>query len=943
MNLVKTVPLRVAIYKSATTRNEEIKTYLDSLGIPYSFVECNSTDEQMSKLQSGEADVLSGITLSYFPGTRNVATFAPRPYYFVTTKGSTELTAELDAAIDALNYTRPTIQEQLQSRYFGDMSTGYVLSDEEFAYMTSLEQIRVLCKNNDLPYVAKDSDGNARGMIVSLLNDFAALNRISVTYTLCDTLEEFEREWATGNYDCMIGVPFSSAYCSANNMIRTEAITSVDIVLFAKQQTTKAMSESTVAIYSRLADHVNLTRYGNVLMYDNPADCYKAVESGKADYGCTDRFLSEYTISDNNYSYTVIPLVGEQQDICIAVARRMGNEFLSALNKFIHTLSDSTKTTYISDGNHHGSVNWITLFFRTKPILASLVVAAVIVLLLAAVLFAFYAEKNKKKNLVLEKNKVALSDALIHAEEASNAKGNFMSRMSHEIRTPLNAIIGYLEIAKDEEGNSEKTSYCLDKSQLASRHLLSIINDVLDVSSIESGRMKIAHEDFDLKQLINELTTIFYAQAKAKGVKFDVSVDRIEHEWFSGDELRVKQILLNLLSNAVKFTPEGGNVTLGIRQAGIKDEKTLLEFTVRDTGIGMSEEYKTRMFNPFEQESASTAKTYGGTGLGLSISSNLVRMMNGQIKVESEQGKGTVFTVVLPFDSSVKQPADAGSTPANFFENVNALVVDDEADTCEYVKKLMIRFGVRCDTVTSGKKALRRITSRMEDGHPYDLCIIDWCMKEMNGLDTAREIRKLCGSELPIIIATAYDYTEIVDEAKKVGVDRIISKPLFQSTLFNLLMNTYGKYIADEPKAAFAVDLRGNRLILAEDNEMNMEIALDILGKAGLEITPVVNGKEALDTFLASKPDEYDGILMDIQMPVMDGYEAANKIRASAHPCAKTIPIIAMTANAFNEDVAAAIAAGMNDHISKPINYDKLFAALGRFINKGKPQGGDEQ
>ena len=536
-----------------------------------------------------------------------------------------------------------------------------------------------------------------------------------------------------------------------------------------------------------------------------------------------------------------------------------------------------------------------------------------------------------------EESRRTLTDALQQAENASRAKGDFMSRMSHEIRTPLNAIIGYLEIAKDEKEDREKIDYCMEKSQVASRHLLSIINDVLDISSIESGRMKIAHDDFDLKQMVNALTVLFFSQAKEKGITFEVHLDFLEREWLCGDELRVRQVLLNLLSNAVKFTPSGGSIFLNISQlesSGQDSDKIRLKFEVKDTGIGMSKEYKERMFTPFEQESASTARNYGGTGLGLSISHNLIRMMGGDIQVESEQGKGTAFTVILAFDPPKSRPEDHLATES--FKELKALVVDDEPDTCSYMKKLFDRIGMQCDTVTSGKKALRRVTSRLDSAHPYDLCIIDWYMKEMDGVETAREVRKLCGNEIPIIIATAYDYSAIMEEAKEAGVNKIISKPLFQSSIMNLLVTNFGKYRPEKQKEAVNIDFTGTRLLLAEDNEMNMEIALDILRKAGFIVTPVTDGQEAFHTFTSSAPDTFDAILMDIQMPVMDGYTATRKIRESEHPEAKTIPIIAMTANAFTEDVTAALAAGMNDHVAKPISYDRLFHVLSRLT---KPVG----
>ena len=543
-----------------------------------------------------------------------------------------------------------------------------------------------------------------------------------------------------------------------------------------------------------------------------------------------------------------------------------------------------------------------------------------------------HLQQNEEHMREMEQNRQNLKDALEEAENASHAKGDFMSKMSHEIRTPLNAITGYLDIAGDEPDVPEKVEHCIEKSKIASRHLLSIINDVLDISAIESGRMKIAHDDFDIKQMVDSLSTLFFAQAKAKNIHFKVKLNELDTELLVGDELRVRQILLNLLSNAVKFTPEGGNITLGIRQVGKFDAAEHIEFTVQDTGIGMSEEYRSRMFTPFEQETASTARKYGGSGLGLSISNNLVNMMGGNISVQSVQGQGTTFTVLIAFD---KSESSKRMTPApEHFQNMRALVVDDDEDTCSYVKALLERMGITGDTVTSGKKALRRVAARNDANHPYDVCIIDWNMKEMDGIETAREVRKICGNTVPIIIATAYDYSSIIEEAKAAGIDKIVSKPLFQSTLFDLLVSTYGKYKPVREAKQERIDLSGTKLLLAEDNEMNMEIALDILRKAGLEITPVVNGQEAFETFTASAPGSFDAILMDIQMPVMDGYTATRKIRESSHPQAKSIPIIAMTANAFTEDVTAALAAGMNDHISKPISYDRLFEALKKITSK---------
>lgn len=528
--------------------------------------------------------------------------------------------------------------------------------------------------------------------------------------------------------------------------------------------------------------------------------------------------------------------------------------------------------------------------------------------------------------------KAAIKKQVEFARKESIAKSSFLSKMSHEIRTPLNAVIGYVTIAKSSIDNRMKVEHCLDNSEIAAKHLLQIINDVLDMSSIENGKLKIAKSEFDVQKVISDTTMLFYHNAKNKGVKFETHIDKLDERWIIGDELRVNQILMNLLSNAIKFTAENGLVVLGVNQEQSEDDKIWVRFTVQDNGIGMSEEYLSRLFQPFEQESADTAKKYGGSGLGLSITNNLVKMMGGSMEVRSKQGEGTLFTVILPFGrtnishENLFVPED--------FASMRILVADTDADTCTYMKQLFHSLGAKCDTVTSGRKVAHKVFSRLSMGKKYDICILDWCMEDMNAIDIVKEIKRLCAEEIPTMIATTYDYTAVYEEAEAIGVSTILVKPLFQSHLLELCTTALGKQKPMEEKASIQLDITGRKILLAEDNEMNMEIALEVLSKSGLHITPVRNGKEALDAFEQSAAGTFDAILMDIQMPVMDGYTATRSIRSSDHPDATSIPIIAITANAFSEDVAAARAAGMNDHISKPISYDKLLASLARLTGE---------
>ena len=552
--------------------------------------------------------------------------------------------------------------------------------------------------------------------------------------------------------------------------------------------------------------------------------------------------------------------------------------------------------------------------------------------------FIVFKKNIQEAKIKEEEQRQILKDALETARSASAAKGHFLSRMSHEIRTPLNAVIGYMEIAKDSGDNPSKIMHCIENSDMAAKHLLDIINDVLDISSIESGRMKLAHDEFDLKDQLTTISTIFFHQAKEKQVRFDVVLKGVTEEWVVGDRLRVNQILMNLLSNAVKFTPADGSITLTVAQVSIDEQKVYMKFTVSDTGIGMSEEYKQRLFQPFEQESAETAQKYGGTGLGLSITYNLIHMMGGSIDVISGQNEGTTFDVSLFFGRSSNRMEHAAQQD---YSKVRALIVDDDEDTCAYMKSLLKRCKVKCDIVSNGEAAIQQIKRRMDTDYKYDLCIMDWNMDGMDGIETARRMKEECSEAPPIIIATAYDVTEIEDEAEALGIQRVIAKPLFQSTMFDLLVSAYGKYEPERPAEKNMESIRGLHVLLAEDNPMNLEIAVEILRKAGLIVDAVTDGKQALDRFLEQPAGTYDAILMDVQMPVMDGYQATGAIRKSAHEEAVSIPIIAMTANAFAEDVNAALASGMNDHISKPIDYDKLYAVLNKFC--GKEGAGNEQ
>ena len=522
-----------------------------------------------------------------------------------------------------------------------------------------------------------------------------------------------------------------------------------------------------------------------------------------------------------------------------------------------------------------------------------------------------------------------LKAALQNEEKANHAKSDFLTRISHEIRTPLNAIIGLTTIQRQSEYSRQQIDNYLSKVESASRFLLSIINDVLDMSAIEQGKLSISCFCFDIKTVINNISTIYYSQCQEKGIDFSMKVN-LSNELLIGDSLRINQILMNLVSNAFKFTDSGGSISINVSESAHRNHTVFVKFEVADTGAGMDPEMLNRLFHPFEQESANTFRKYGGSGLGLSITKNLIDMMHGSIAVHSQKGKGSVFTVELPFETI--QQSKSEQNYATCLQQLHVLVVDDEQSGAEYTGALLKRLQVPYELASSGQKALQMIDERQAEDCPYDVILLDCQMPGLDGLEVARQIRRDYGEKAIIIIVSAYDVSQIEEEAKAAGVDRLISKPLFQSTLFNLFVSLSHEFSPFKENCHSDYNFQGHRILIAEDNEINQEVVKGLLHFVNMETDFASDGQEALNKFSSSAPGTYDAILMDIQMPIMDGHQTTRAIRLLSHPQAKDIPILAMTADAFTEDISAAFACGMNGHIAKPIDQKELYRKLDQAI-----------
>ena len=523
----------------------------------------------------------------------------------------------------------------------------------------------------------------------------------------------------------------------------------------------------------------------------------------------------------------------------------------------------------------------------------------------------------------------ALMDALKAAKEANRAKTVFLSNMSHEIRTPMNAIIGLDNLALRKENMDQDIREYLSKIGDSARHLLGLINDILDMSRIESGRLVIRNEEFSLRDVLDQINVLVMTQCNDKGLKYECTVTGGVADYYIGDNMKLKQVIINILSNAIKFTEAPGSVSLRVERTAVYDDKSTIKFVISDTGIGMDEAFIPKIFDTFSQEDSSRNNKYGSTGLGMAITKSIVDLMNGTITVESKKGEGTTFTVVVTFRNSEH---DASDDVVINPRDIRVLIVDDEEISAEHTRVMLEEVGIKADTCSDCESALHLLEVQQTKMEPYNLVLLDWKMPDKDGLEVAKEIRRQYDKNTMVIILTSYNWEEIMDDAKSIGVDNFLNKPLFASDVikeFELLARRNNISLLKEKEKA---ELDGRHILLAEDIFINAEIMKELLSSKGILIDHAENGREALELFDKSEPGCYDAILMDVRMPVMDGLEATKAIRGLERSDSKTVPIIAMTANAFDEDVQRSLQVGMNAHLSKPVDPERLYSTLEEMI-----------
>jgi len=575
----------------------------------------------------------------------------------------------------------------------------------------------------------------------------------------------------------------------------------------------------------------------------------------------------------------------------------------------------------------YGALNESVESLGTRSLAASMIVCAVILLSLIA-LFLRYFTLNQAQMKELEEARRSAEEARLAAEKASKSKGEFLSNMSHDIRTPMNAIVGMTAIATAHMDDPQQVQNCLKKITMSSRHLLGLINDVLDMSKIESGKMTLNEELVSLREIMDSMVSIVQPQVKAKHQKFNISIFNITSENVHCDSVRLNQVLLNLLSNAIKFTPEGGSIEVSIyeEESPKGGDYVRIRISVKDTGIGMSKEYQAHIFESFSREDNKRIHRTEGTGLGMAITKYIVDAMGGEITVDSQQGVGTQFQVVLDLERAVEQMEDM------ILPDWIMLVVDDDQQLCESTVDSLRSIGIRAEWVLDGEGAVQRAAQHHKEHKDYHVILLDWKLPDMDGIQTARELRRQLGDDVPILLMSAYDWTEIEDEARAAGISGFLMKPLFRSTLFYGLKPYVGAEEVTAAKGEEAPEFSNKRVLVAEDNELNWEIANELLHDLGLELEWAENGEVCTEMFRRSDPGYYDAILMDIRMPIMDGYEAADTIRAMDRPDA-ALPIIAMTADAYSDDIQRCLSHGMNAHVAKPIDIGEVTRILKKYMN----------
>ena len=914
----------------------------EKYGLKTEHVNISNNEDVKQKLANHEIDCFVSLEESFWAerGISTITRVGESGIYYAINKNRPDIKEELDDAMRALDEAVPFYTADLYKRYFS-MDYTPILTGEEKAWLRKHGAIRMGFLASDSGVSTFDpATGEFTGVITDYIQ-FAAdcLGNQELEFQLVgyDSKEAELDALKSGEIDMIFHCDQNPNLAEEYHFACTNTTWTSNLMAVTNKQHFNENQANRVAVPQ---DKLSLTRYlavyypqWEIVDCDTQEDAARLVKDGQAD--CFVTGISSENKYSKKYSFYSVPLVNPVRS-CFAV--NSGNRsLLSILNKTIKAMPVNMLAGALA--MYKSSARKVTLsdfikdnFFKVM-LISSIAVAVVLLTILMLLQKARKAEAAARKAASdTQELNAKLQVAVEKAESANRAKSTFLSNMSHDIRTPMNAIIGFTTLALSNIDDTDRVKDYLGKTLASSNHLLSLINDVLDMSRIESGKIHLEEVEVNLSDVLHDLKTIVSGQIYAKQLELYMDAMDVTDEDVYCDKTRLNQILLNLLSNAIKFTPAGGTVSVRVRQlAGKVRGCGQYEFRIKDNGIGMSQEFAQKIFEPFERERTSTVSGIQGTGLGMAITKNIVDMMGGTIEVQTAQGKGTEFTVCVPMRAQTEQRPVEKITE---LEGLKALVVDDDFNTCDSVTKMLVKVGMRAEWTLSGKEAVLRARQSIEMSDVYHAYIIDWRLPDMNGIEVTRQIRSL-HDDTPIIILTAYDWSDIEVEAKAAGVTAFCAKPMFMSDLRETLMSALGQKPADAVQRLLPeknADFKGKHILLVEDNELNREIAQEILREYGFLVDSAENGAVAVEKVSTAAPGSYDLVLMDVQMPIMDGYTATRKIRALDDPARAKLPILAMTANAFDEDRRNALESGMNGFLSKPIVIDDLVQELRKIL-----------
>ena len=914
----------------------------EKYGLKTEHVNISNNEDVKQKLANHEIDCFVSLEESFWAerGISTITRVGESGIYYAINKNRPDIKEELDDAMRALDEAVPFYTADLYKRYFS-MDYTPILTGEEKAWLRKHGAIRMGFLASDSGVSTFDpATGEFTGVITDYIQ-FAAdcLGNQELEFQLVgyDSKEAELDALKSGEIDMIFHCDQNPNLAEEYHFACTNTTWTSNLMAVTNKQHFNENNVNRIAVpQNKLSLKKYLAFYypqWEIVDCDTQEDAARLVKDGQAD--CFVTGISSENKYSKKYSFYSVPLVNPVRS-CFAV--NSGNRsLLSILNKTIKAMPVNMLAGALA--MYKSSARKVTLsdfikdnFFKVM-LISSIAVAVVLLTILMLLQKARKAEAAARKAASdTQELNAKLQVAVEKAESANRAKSTFLSNMSHDIRTPMNAIIGFTTLALSNIDDTDRVKDYLGKTLASSNHLLSLINDVLDMSRIESGKIHLEEVEVNLSDVLHDLKTIVSGQIYAKQLELYMDVMDVTDEDVYCDKTRLNQILLNLLSNAIKFTPAGGTVSVRVRQlAGKVRGCGQYEFRIKDNGIGMSQEFAQKIFEPFERERTSTVSGIQGTGLGMAITKNIVDMMGGTIEVQTAQGKGTEFTVCVPMRAQTEQRPVEKITE---LEGLKALVVDDDFNTCDSVTKMLVKVGMRAEWTLSGKEAVLRARQALEMSDVYHAYIIDWRLPDMNGIEVTRQIRSL-HDDTPIIILTAYDWSDIEVEAKAAGVTAFCAKPMFMSDLRETLMSALGQKSADAVQGLLPeknADFKGKHILLVEDNELNREIAQEILREYGFLVDSAENGAVAVEKVSTAAPGSYDLVLMDVQMPIMDGYTATRKIRALDDPARAKLPILAMTANAFDEDRRNALESGMNGFLSKPIVIDDLMQELHKIL-----------